>query len=141
MGFGKTVRKLRQAEGLSIAQFAKQVDISPTYLAPIEREVFPPPAEDKIVRIAKALNQNPDVLLAQAGRVATDLQKIIRKNPAEVGALLRSVKSKSAAEIGRMAGQQFDPELVREFLTIPIEELEEVRKRYPDAAGDEDLLP
>ena len=106
MGFGKSVRKHRQAMGLSIAQFSKEVDISPTYLAPIEREVFPPPAEDKIIRIAKALGQNPDVLLAQAGRVATDLQKIIRKNPNEVGALLRSVKSKSAADIGRMAGMK-----------------------------------
>ena len=99
MGFGTTVRKLRQAEGLSIAQFAKKVDISPTYLAPIEREVFPPPAEDKIVRIAKALNQNPDVLLAQAGRVADDLQRIIRKHPAEVGRLLRSLRGKSAERI------------------------------------------
>jgi transcriptional regulator with XRE-family HTH domain len=104
MGFGKTVRKSRQSMGLSIAQFSQQVNISPTYLAPIEREVFPPPAEDKIIRIAKALNENPDVLLAQAGRVATDLQKIIRKNPDEVGALLRSVKNKPASEIARMAG-------------------------------------
>ena len=104
MGFGKSVRKSRQALGLSIAQFSQQVNISPTYLAPIEREVFPPPAEDKIIRIAKALNENPDVLLAQAGRVATDLQKIIRKNPDEVGALLRSVKNMPAASIARMAG-------------------------------------
>ena len=106
MGFGKSVRKSRQSLGLSIAQFSQQVNISPTYLAPIEREVFPPPAEDKIIRIAKALNENPDVLLAQAGRVATDLQKIIRKNPEEVGALLRSVKSKPAAAIARMAGMK-----------------------------------
>ena len=106
MGFGKSVRKSRQSLGLSIAQFSQQVNISPTYLAPIEREVFPPPAEDKIIRIAKALNENPDVLLAQAGRVATDLQKIIRKNPEEVGALLRSVKSKPAPDIARMAGMK-----------------------------------
>jgi hypothetical protein len=37
-----------------------------------------------------------------------------------------------------MAGAQFDPALVREFLEIPREELEEVRRRYPDAAGGED---
>jgi putative nucleotidyltransferase with HDIG domain len=48
--------------------------------------------------------------------------------------------AKACEEIGRMAGQQFDPAPVREFLTIPLEELEDVRKRYPDAAGDEDLL-
>jgi putative nucleotidyltransferase with HDIG domain len=41
-------------------------------------------------------------------------------------------------EIGRMAGAQFDPRLVREFLEIPAEELEEVRRKYPDAAGSEE---
>ena len=102
MGFGRTVRKLRKAKGLSIVQFASKVGISPTYLAPVEREVFPPPVEDKIARIAKALDQNPDVLLAQAGRVATDLQKIIRRNPAEVGQLLRSIRGKSAQHIQSM---------------------------------------
>jgi transcriptional regulator with XRE-family HTH domain len=105
MAFGKTVRRLRQSQGLSIAEFAKKVDISPTYLAPIEREVFPPPAEEKILRIARALGENPDVLLAQAGRVATDLQKIIRKNPSEFGDLLRSLRSKSPNEIQRLAGR------------------------------------
>ena len=105
MGFGKTVRKLRQARGLSIAEFAQKVDISPTYLAPIEREVFPPPAEDKIIRIAKALGQNPDVLLARAGRVATDLQRIVRKHPEEFGKLLRSLRSKPADAILKMAAK------------------------------------
>lgn len=42
-------------------------------------------------------------------------------------------------EIVRMSGRQFDPKLVPKFLEIPIAGLEEIRKRYPDAAGDEDL--
>jgi hypothetical protein len=30
---------------------------------------------------------------------------------------------------------------VREFLQIPVRDLEVVRKQYPDAAGDEELMP
>jgi cyclic di-GMP phosphodiesterase len=47
--------------------------------------------------------------------------------------------AKAREEIGRMAGAQFDPALVREFLEIPGKELEEIGRRYPDAAGGEDL--
>ena len=50
MPFGKTVRKLREADGLTIAQLSRKVGMSPTYLAPVEREVFLPPAEGKVVR-------------------------------------------------------------------------------------------
>jgi putative nucleotidyltransferase with HDIG domain len=47
--------------------------------------------------------------------------------------------AKAREEIGRMAGAQFDPALVRAFLRIPADELDEVRKRYPDAAGEESV--
>lgn len=91
MKFGRMVRKLREERKISIAQFARRVGMSPTYLAPIERDVFPPPAEPKIVRIAKALDQDPDELLAIAGRVGTDLKRIIRRQPANAGKMLRAI--------------------------------------------------
>ena len=91
MKFGRTVRKLREERNISIAQFARKVGISPTYLAPIERDVFPPPAEHKVVKIAKALDQDPDELLALAGRVGTDLKRIIRRQPANAGRMLRAM--------------------------------------------------
>lgn len=41
------------------------------------------------------------------------------------------------AEIARMSGAQFDPELADLFCTIPVEELQAVRERFPDApVGD-----
>ncbi len=46
--------------------------------------------------------------------------------------------AKAREEIVRMTRAQFDPTLVREFLEIPSEELEEVRRRYPDATGSEE---
>ena len=99
MKFGRTVRKLREEKNISIAQFARKVGISPTYLAPIERDVFPPPAEHKVVKIAKALEQDPDELLALAGRVGTDLKRIIRRQPGNAGRMLRAIDGLAAADV------------------------------------------
>jgi HD-GYP domain-containing protein (c-di-GMP phosphodiesterase class II) len=41
-------------------------------------------------------------------------------------------------EIARMAGAQFDPQIVREFLEIPPMDLEHIQRCYPDAAGEEE---
>ena len=91
MKFGRTIRKLREEKNISIAQFARKVGISPTYLAPIERSVFAPPAEHKVVKIAKALDQDPDEFLALAGRIGTDLRRIIRRQPVNAGRMLRAI--------------------------------------------------
>jgi XRE family transcriptional regulator of biofilm formation len=91
MKFGRTIRRLREERNISIAQFARKVGISATYLAPIERDVFPPPAEQKVIRIAKALDQDPDELLALAGRIGGDLRRIIYRQPANAGKLLRAI--------------------------------------------------
>lgn len=103
MKFGKTIRKLREERNISIAQLAKKVGMSPTYLAPIERDVFPPPAEDKVKRIARALGQDSDEFLALAGRVATDLHRIIKKKPAQTARLLRAVDGLSESDIDKLA--------------------------------------
>jgi transcriptional regulator with XRE-family HTH domain len=103
MKFGKTVRRLREARNLSIAEFARKVGMSPTYLAPIERDVFPAPAEAKVVRIARALGQDPDEFLALAGRIASDLERMIRKRPKEMAALLRAADRLSAQKVQKLA--------------------------------------
>ncbi len=102
MKFGRTVRKLREEQNVSIAQFARKVGMSPTYLAPIERDVFPPPAEKKVIKIAKALDQNTDEFLALAGRIGTDLRRIIRRQPASAGRVLRAIDGLSEREIDEL---------------------------------------
>lgn len=101
--FGKTLRRLREEQNISIAQFAKKVRMSPTYLAPIERDVFPPPAEPKIVRIAKALGQDPDEFLALAGRIGGDLRRIIRRQPSQAARLLRAIDGLPPEEVDALA--------------------------------------
>jgi transcriptional regulator with XRE-family HTH domain len=75
------------------------IDVSPAYLSRIERELLHPPSEEKILAIAGALDQNPDELLALAGRVASDLPEIIRRRPREIAKLLRT--SREAPLLGR----------------------------------------
>lgn len=102
MKFGKTVRRLREEQNISIAKFAKRVGMSPTYLAPIERDVFPPPAESKVVRIAKALGQDPDEFLALAGRIGTDLRRIIYRRPSQAARLLRAIDRMPDEEVDHL---------------------------------------
>ncbi|MCK4547675.1 MAG: helix-turn-helix transcriptional regulator [Candidatus Eisenbacteria sp.] len=87
--FGERVRRLRTQKKIGLRQFAKKIGVSPTYLSKIERMVFVPPAEDKIVAIARELGDDPDELLALAGKVSSDLLGIIRQHPREFALFLR----------------------------------------------------
>ena len=51
-----------------------------------------PPSEATTVRIAKELGQDPDVMLALAGKVSADLQAVIRKRPRLFADLIRQLK-------------------------------------------------
>ena len=77
--------------------------MSPTYVSKVERDEFPPPAEDKVRLIAGVIGCDVDELLARAGKVATDLLDIIKRNPVEVAALLRTTKGLTADELTRLA--------------------------------------
>jgi transcriptional regulator with XRE-family HTH domain len=101
--FGETVRALREARKIGLRRFAEKVGMSPTYLSKVERDEFDPPAEEKVKRIAEVLGQNPDELLALAGRVASDLPEIIRRHPREMATFLRAANGLSAQDIERFA--------------------------------------
>jgi len=91
--FGKIIRSLRAQKNISLRKFACAVSMSPTYLSKVERGEFPPPAESKVVAIAKALDKDPDEMLGLAGRVASDLLEIIRKRPQEMASFLRNINA------------------------------------------------
>ncbi len=92
MKFGPFVRREREARWIGLRELSRLTGISPSYLSNFERNIFPPPAEDKIHKIAEVLNLDADELLAMAGRVSSDLLDIIREHPKEMAALLRSTK-------------------------------------------------
>jgi transcriptional regulator with XRE-family HTH domain len=95
--FGSYVRgareKLRERDDrYSLRQVAQRIDVEPAYLSKVERGEVAPPSEATIVRLASDLAEDPDVLLAMAGKVSSDLQEIIRRRPKLFAELLRELK-------------------------------------------------
>lgn len=103
--FGATVRQLREESGVSLRRFAGRIGMSPAYLSKIERDEFAPPAEDKVRAIAEQLGQDPDEMLALAGRVSSDLPEIIMRHPREMSALLRSLAGASPEQLRKLIKQ------------------------------------
>jgi transcriptional regulator with XRE-family HTH domain len=101
--FGALVRREREAKELGLREMAKMIGVSPTYLSKVERDEFPPPAEDRVKEIAKVIGYDADELLALAGRVASDISDIIKRQPVELAALLRTTKGLKAEDIARLA--------------------------------------
>ena len=46
--FGEFIRREREAKEIGLREMAKMIGVSPTYLSKVERDEFPPPAEDKV---------------------------------------------------------------------------------------------
>lgn len=86
MGFGNHIRLLREKKKshdkvYSLRRVAKRIKIAANYLSKIELEQVPPPSERVILALADELGQNPDVLLAMAGKVSSRLKKAILRRP------------------------------------------------------------
>lgn len=88
-------REARRAENpkFSVRGLAAVVGVEPSYLSKVERGIEPPPSEAKIVALANAMGEDPDVLLAMAGKVSSDLMDVIRHRPELFGQLLRELKT------------------------------------------------
>jgi transcriptional regulator with XRE-family HTH domain len=99
---GALIRRERMHREIGLREMAKMIGVSPTYLSKVERDEFPPPAEDKVKAIAKIIGCDPDDLLARAGRVSSDISDIIKRRPVELAALLRTTKGMTADAIIRL---------------------------------------
>ena len=90
----RTVREsIRIQDGaFSVRKVARRIGVEPSYLSKIERDQVPPPSEAAIRRLAEELREDPDVLLAMAGKVSGDLQSIILHRPQLFADLLRQLR-------------------------------------------------
>lgn len=111
-GYLRSVREQKAANNpaFSLRQVAGQIDIEPSYLSKIERGIEPPPGEETIKDLANLLGEDPDVLLALAGKISSDLQSIIRRRPALFAELLRSFRSLPNHAVARVVREVRDGE-------------------------------
>src|ERR1700727_826635 len=103
--FGAFVRREREIKEIGLREMAKMIGVSPTYMSKVERDEFPPPAEDKVRAIAHMIRCDVDELLALGGRVFSHLTDIIKRRPLELAALLRTTKGFSAEQFARLVRQ------------------------------------
>jgi transcriptional regulator with XRE-family HTH domain len=85
MTFGKRVKQLRKAKGLTQRELADTVaarlkdqdrrGFDVTYLSKIENDRMPPPSTPAIIELGKQLDADVDELLALAKRVPPDMSK------------------------------------------------------------------
>ena len=92
--FGKRVRWQREAllsldPLFGLRQIAAKIGVQPSYLSKVERGLVPPPSENTIVRLAKALALDPDELLGLACKIPYDVRQTMLKRPRLFAALVR----------------------------------------------------
>ncbi|MFC1961733.1 helix-turn-helix domain-containing protein [Chloroflexota bacterium] len=85
--FGAELKELRQRVGLTQRELAKRASINFTYISKIENGVLPAPGEKTILKLARALKADADLLLIYAGKVPA---RLVSKEPEE---FLRDTKS------------------------------------------------
>ena len=96
--FGDHIRKLREQRAepdsaYSLRQVACRCGVTPAYLSRVERAEVAPPGEETLVKLAHELGEDPDVLLAMAGKISADLRSAILSRPQLFADLIRSIKS------------------------------------------------
>ena len=111
--FGDYLRKTREQRReddrtFSVRQVAARVGVEPSYLSKVERGQEPPPSEQTIALLARELDEDPDVLLALAGKVSGDLQSIIRRRPKLFAELLRQLKDAPDQAVFRLVREVRD---------------------------------
>lgn len=111
--FGDFVRQRREQllaadPGFSLRRVAASVGIEPSYLSKVERGEQSPPSEKTILALAQELKEDPDVMLALAGKVSHELQEIIRKRPRLFADLIRELKDIPDAAVVRLVREVRD---------------------------------
>ena len=88
--FGTYVRTKREEVGMTLTEFARQLEISPAYWSRIETGRENPPKDELIKKAAPILGLSEDELFIEASRLPPDMQEEV----AEVVRLYRSINKK-----------------------------------------------
>ena len=88
--FGTYVRTKREEAGMTLTEFARQLEISPAYWSRIETGRENPPKDELIKKAATILGLSEDELFIEASRLPPDMQEEV----AEVVRLYRCLNKK-----------------------------------------------
>jgi transcriptional regulator with XRE-family HTH domain len=89
---GKLIRRLRKDKKLSLRDLAKIVNMSHVNITHIENDRVSTNTQT-LIGLAKALDCNPDKMLAVANEVGDDIKGIIQGKPDMVPKFLRTTKN------------------------------------------------
>jgi HTH-type transcriptional regulator, competence development regulator len=94
---GEYLRRRRESlavedSAFSLRQVAARCGITPAYLSRVERGEVGPPGEETLLRLAKDLDEDPDAMLAMAGKISADLRAVILARPQLFAELIRQLK-------------------------------------------------
>jgi len=92
--FGKRLRELRKQAGITQRGLADKVGVDFSYLSKIENGVLSPPSEKVISRLAETLNADRDELLSLAGRIPSEISKLLSRPEA-----LKFLRSKRGQKV------------------------------------------
>jgi HTH-type transcriptional regulator, competence development regulator len=107
----RQLRELRLAAGdkaFSVRQLAGRLGVSPAYVSRFERGEVPPPGERVLVNLALELGQDPDLMLAMAGKISSDLTAAILARPVLLADLIRTAREMPDSALLRIAGEARD---------------------------------
>lgn len=98
LAFGSHLRRLRlgrleDSADYSLRQVASRCGVTPAYLSRVERGEVAPPGEETLTKLASELGEDPDILLAMAGKISADLRSAVLARPQLFAELIRSIKS------------------------------------------------
>ena len=113
-GFGQYIRERREAlqrqdsRAFTLRAVAGKLNVQPAFLSMVERGTCGPPSEGVIKKLAGELGEDPDVLLALAGKVSGDLREVILKRPRLFAELIRELRETSDEAIYRVVREVRD---------------------------------
>ena len=103
--FGQRIRERRLARlaadpAFTLRQLAGRLGIQPSYLSRLERGAAPSLSEDHLQALARELGDDPDVLLALAGKLPADVRQALLAAPGDLLPLVRGLTRNPALAPG-----------------------------------------
>lgn len=86
---GAFVRKERKARKINLREMAMMIRVAPIRLSKVERDMSRP-TENEVYKIAYIIKCDPDLLLARAGRLSSQVKEIINRYRVERAQLIRT---------------------------------------------------